>query len=465
MRRLLYTILFSCIVFSTFSQRTSYFRRVFVDAEYYLLYEDFKEALPLYLELHGAFPDNANFAYRIGLCYLNIPNEKHKAIPFFEQAKQSVTNSYKEGYFTETQVPKEIYLHYGTALRIANDFEKAIAAFEKYRGLIIDDEKENKQKVSLELKAIAYAKELMESPISVKFTSAGKNINGRFAEINPVVSADNRTMVYTAAQQFYNAILISTKRADVWTNPININSQMFADGEIATVGLSADGTKLLLSRNDNDIYNLYTSVLDTVKNTWGILTKLPKEINTRSWENYGTFSPTGDTIYYSSNQPGGMGGFDIYMSVKTADGWTIGANLGASVNTPLDEIAPTLSHDGKKLFFSSLGHQTMGGYDIFVSELRNSKWSKPKNMGYPLNTTDDDVFFYPIGNGSTGYISRSMLQSQGDNDIYLVEFANNPENQNGSTQKANGKGDTTLSIDKSNQLKTSSQKPIPLVIR
>ncbi|MDD2196720.1 MAG: hypothetical protein PHE03_01475 [Bacteroidales bacterium] len=464
MRRFLYTIIFFFIVLSSFSQRTSYFRRVFVDAEYYLLYEDFREALPLYQELHNSFPDNANIAYRIALCYLNTPNDKHKSIPFFEQALQSVTNSYKEGYFTETQAPKEVYLHYGRALRITNDFEKATAAFEKYSGLIIDDEKENKQLVNHEFKAIAYAKELMKNPIDIKFTSVGKTVNSRFAEINPVVSADNQTMVYTSVQQFYNAIQMSTKRAGVWTHPININSQMFADGAIATVGISPDGTKLLLSRNDNDIYNLYTSTLDTAKNTWGVLSKLPKEINTRSWENYAAFSPTCDTIYYSSNQSGGMGGFDIYMSIETADGWTPGVNLGPSVNTPYDEIAPTLSYDGKKLFFSSTGHQTMGGFDIFVSELRGGKWTKPKNMGYPLNTTDDDVFFYPIGDGSMGYISRFMPQSQGDNDIYLVDFKNVSKSQDKSTDKVNGKSEATLKHNNSSPLKPTSQKPITLVI-
>ena len=460
MKKILYTIIFSCILTTSFSQRTSYFRRIFVDSAYYLLYEDYKDALPLYLELHGAFPDNANVAYRIGLCYLNIPNEKNKSLKFFEQAKHSITNSYKEGYFTETQAPREVYLHYGRALRIANEFDKAKEAFEKYQGLLFDENKEEKQLLNLELKAIAYAKELIEKPVSIKFTSAGKTVNTRFAEINPVVSSDNQTMVYTSAQQFYNAILISTKRANVWTHPININSQMFADGAIATVGLSADGTTLLLARNDNDIYNLYTSTLDPASNTWGILTKLPKEINTRSWENYAAFSPTGDTLYYSSNRPGGMGGFDIYISVKNAEGWSEGVNLGSSVNSPFDDIAPTLSHDGKKLFFSSVGHQTMGGFDIFVSERRNGKWSKPTNMGYPLNTTDDDVFFYPIGDGTKGYISRLLPQSFGDNDIYLVEFENIP---NGSSQNDKTQENALESAEKLGALKSSSQKPIPLI--
>lgn len=426
--RIFLSILLTCVVSVSFSQRTSYFRRVFVDAEYYLLYEDYKEALPLYIEIFNSFPDNANVNYRIGLCYLNIPNEKQKAMPFFEKAKQSITNEYKEGYFTETNAPLEVYLHYGIALRVASQFDKAMEAFQEYLGLLPNDDsnKEQRLMVHKEMQSIEYAQELMEKPINVRFTSVGKHINARFAEINPVVSADESTMIYTSIQQFYNALLTSEKRAGVWNNPMGINSHLFADGPIATVGLSSDGNTLLLARNDNDVYNLYISTFDSAKGSWSAMSRLPKEINTRHWENYACFSPTGDTIYYSSNQPGGMGGFDIYMSVKTDNGWTAGENLSLNINTPYDEIAPYISPDGKRLFFSSNGHPTMGGFDTFVSELKDGKWSKPRNLGYPFNTTDDDIFFCPIGDGSKGYVSRLMPQSFGNNDIYLVEFEEAP---------------------------------------
>jgi len=172
------------------------------------------------------------------------------------------------------------------------------------------------------------------------------------------------------------------------------------------------------------MFNLYTSSFDSTKNAWGIISRLPKEINTRSWENYGSFSPTGDTLYFSSNRPSGKGGFDIYFSVKTVTGWTEAILLDASLNSPFDEIATNISQDGKKLFFSSKGHKTMGGYDLFVSYKVKGKWSQPENLGFPLNTTDDDVFFFPIGDGSSGYVSRLMPESFGENDIYMVTFKN-----------------------------------------
>jgi hypothetical protein len=130
-------------------------------------------------------------------------------------------------------------------------------------------------------------------------------------------------------------------------------------------------------------------------------------------------------LYFSSNRDGGFGGFDLYMSVKESTGlWSTPKNLGSEINTPLDEASPFITSEGRKLFFCSRGHATMGGYDIFASTRTGGKWDVPVNLGYPLNTTDDDIFFFPIGDGTKGFISRTTPESQGDNDIYLVTINN-----------------------------------------
>jgi tetratricopeptide (TPR) repeat protein len=431
MNRFVYSLFFALLIsFSAYSQKASYFKRIFVDAEYYLLYEDYRDALPLYIEIYNIQPSNANVNYRIGLCYLNIPNEKQKSIPFFERAIKDVTESYREGYYTEQQAPREVFLNYGRALRINGDFEKSKQAFITYRSMLNENETQEKDLVKKEIESVEYALQMKENPVNVKFTSAGRNINSRFAEVFPVVSADNKIMVYTSVQQFYSAIMVSHKEDGKWNHPININTQLFADGPIRTVGLSSDGNTLLLARNDNDVYNLYISSYDSTKKSWGTMARLPKEINTRNWETYGSLSPKGDTLYFSSNRPGGQGGFDLFMSVKTATGWSEASNLGNAINSSFDEIAPTVSRDGKKLFFASNASPTIGDFDIFVSYRRNGKWTKPINLGYPMNTTDDDLFYFPIGDGSTGYISRVLPESSGENDIYFVEFEQNKENNN-----------------------------------
>lgn len=409
------------IYFQAISQKDSYFKRVFVDAEYFLLYEEYKDALPLYLEIQNSHPDNSNINYRIGQCYLNIHNEKSKSIAFFEKAILNVSDKYKEGYYTETKAPREAFLLYGIALRSIGNLEKAQRAFVTYRSMLNDKDKAEKILVDKEIESIGTAFKMLDNPKNYIFKSVGRNINSRFPEINPLSVSGGNILIFTSLQRFYNAILQSELQSDFWANPINLNSQTMADGDIQTVGLSSNGSILILSRNDNDDYNLYSSTYDKSRKTWTSMSKLPKEINTRSWETFGSLSQNGDSIFFSSNKEGGYGGFDLYLSVKNVTGeWSQPLNLGPEINTPFDETAPFVTENGKRLFFSSKGHDTMGGFDIVFSNLENKVWGKPNNPGFPLNTFDDDTYFFPIGNGDSGYISRILSDSEGEEDIYLV---------------------------------------------
>lgn len=419
--RVLFFVFYFFLTLNVFGQKDSYFKRVFVDAEYYLLYEEYRDALPLYLEIQRSFPNNANIDFRIGQCYLNIPSEKNRSIPYLEKAVANISDKYREGYFTEISAPKEAYLLYGRALRINGDFEKALEAFNNYKKLVNPDDKVDNYIIDVEIQSIEVAKNMIANPKKYVFKSLGKRINSSFPEINPVSNSAGNVLIYTSLQRFYNAVLFSEFKDSAWTNPTNLNPQLFADGPISTVGVSEDGGSVVLARNDNDDFNLYVSRFDKVKKTWAPLEKLPKEINGRSWETFGSLSRNGDTLYFSSNREGGFGGFDLYMSVKNSTGvWMSPTNLGSEINTPLDESAPFITSEGKKLFFCSKGHTTMGGYDIFVSTRNGDRWNVPQNLGYPLNTTDDDIFFFPIGEGKRGFISRATPESQGDNDIYLV---------------------------------------------
>ena len=150
MKAILYSIVLSFVLVSAQAQRASYFKRIFVDAEYFLLYEDYLDALPLYQELYNAFPNNANIAYRLGLCYFNLPNEKHKAIPFLERAINNISENYREGFFTESQAPREALLYYGKALRITYNFDNAVEVLNKYIGILKDHETNEKLLANLE---------------------------------------------------------------------------------------------------------------------------------------------------------------------------------------------------------------------------------------------------------------------------------------------------------------------------
>ncbi len=420
-----WNILIAIILFvngsSLSAQKSSYYRRIFVDAEYYLLYEEYRDALPLYQEIYKAYPSNLNLAYRIGLCYLNIPNEKHKSLPYFEKAITSITNDYKEGYFTENNAPREALLYYGRALRILGQFDKAQKAFENYQIRLKTNEITELRIVKKEMEAVANARKQMANPRKHIITPVGKNITTRFPEINPVSDSSGNTLVYTSVQRFYNAILISNRGNEFWNNPINLNPQLYADGQIRTVGITSNGNILIFSRNDNDIFNLYYSTYNKETNSWTPISKFPKEINSsKSWQTFGSLSRNGDTLYFSSNREGGFGGFDIWMSVRTSSGWSQPINLGKNVNTPFDEMAPFLTENGQRLFFSTNGHQTMGGFDIFYTNYENKTWGIPANIGYPINTTDDEIFLFPIKNGKEGYYSKNNESNSGDENIFHV---------------------------------------------
>ncbi len=404
-----------------YSQKDSYFKRVFVDAEYFLLYEEYKDALPLYLEIHNNQPNNSNINYRIGQCYLNIHNEKSKANSYFEKAILNVSDKYKEGYYTETKAPREAFLLYGISLRVNGNLDKAIQAFNTYKSMLTLNEKKENLIVDKEIESVEVARKMLASPKNHVFKSVGININSRFSEINPLTVSTGNILIFTSIQRFYNAILQSEFEFESWNNPKSLNTQTLADGQIETVGISANGNILILARNDNDDYNLYSSTFDKTKKIWTPMSKLPKEINTRNWETFGSLSRNGDTLYFSSNKEGGYGGFDLYYTTKKATGeWSQPLNLGPEINTSFDESAPFVTESGNKLFFSSKGHTTMGGFDIFYSDKTENSWIKPVNLGYPLNTLDDDTYFFPIGEGLSGYISRFLPESEGEEDIYLV---------------------------------------------
>jgi len=194
------------------------------------------------------------------------------------------------------------------------------------------------------------------------------------------------------------------------------------DGDMFISSLSADGRILFLSKDDNYNSDIYTSTFNGI--TWSKTLRLNKHINTRYWESHGNLSTDGSLLVFASDRPGGFGGLDLYISRKVNGDWGPAVNLGPQINTPFNEDRPFLINNGKKLFFSSQGHRNMGGYDLFSSDLQqNDLWSEPGNLGYPLNTPDDNIFFMPTENGKSGYISRyKESDGFGMEDIYRITF-------------------------------------------
>ena len=418
---LLSLLLCMIISFSLYSQGEPNYREMFLEAESYFLFEEYNEALPLYLRLNEKFPENDNINFKIGVCYLNNSYEKEKAISFLERAVTDINPDYKENNFKETSAPPESLFNLGNAYRINNQIDKAIETYQKFKEQS-DPAIYDHKLVDEQINACHNYIDLKTRPIDFDIINLGDRINTRFSDVNPVVSGDETKMVYIQKQQFYDAVFFSEKINGVWSHPRNIIPELGVDEDAYPTSLSYDGSILLIYRSDNFIGDLYTSKFSN--GTWSTLTKLNDNINTKYWESHACLTRTNDTLIFTSNRKGGYGGLDIYFSKKDASGqWGNPVNLGPVVNSIYNEETPFITDDGKTLYFSSYGHYNMGGYDVFYcSLLDDGAWSVPINAGYPINTTEDDIFFLPVQNGIFAYFPRFLDNGLGRTDIYKLEI-------------------------------------------
>jgi len=422
-KRPLQITLFLFLIFSKnlFSQSKTQNRIDFHDAESWILFEDYREALPIYQKLLNIYPDNSNLQYRIGQCYLNIPGEKEKAIHFLEEAVKNMNPGYRDNRFRETGAPYDALYYLANAYRINNQLDKAIETYERFLKEL-DPEIYDTTIVAFQIQACNNAKILMASPMYIKEDNLGNTINDNNSEYNPVVSDNESMMVFSRRLPFYDAMLYSVKVNGQWTDPRNMNEILKVDKNIYPASLSSDGKVLYLYNSENYDGNIFTTTFSN--DTWSPIIKLNDNINTKYWESHAVISHDNRKLYFTSNRKGTLGGLDIWVSRRDSIGnWGIAANLGPVINTQYNEETPFLSRDDRTLFFSSRGHMSMGGHDIFYSTLLdNGQWSVPMNAGYPLNSTDDDIFFMPLNQGYEGYYSRLGSDGFGRQDIYRLEI-------------------------------------------
>lgn len=414
--------LWFCGSITGFAQTQQNPNDIYKDANAYFYFEDYEEAVALYLEIYDLFPNNHNLDYRIGYCYLNIYGQKDKAVHYLERAIENTTYKYAENSVKETRAPVDAHFYLGNAYLLNYEFRKAQNAYSNFENIIKNDQKYNTGYLNNQYEAIDRAKTYMNYPVNFISTNLGNVINVQQPGSTPAISADGSTLAFTRQEKFYQSINISKNINGQWSRPINITLDLVVDGNCNTLSLNHDGTELYLFKDDDHDGNIYVTNFDGIK--WTPMQKLNHHINTESYETHASLSPDGNTLYFSSNRPGGFGDLDIYMSHRdeeTGD-WGHPINLGESINTPFNENSPFLSADGQTLFFTSDGHTNMGGYDIFFSRLQDDgSWSKPVNMGYPINTTDDEIFYQPIGNGERGLMTINDPNGFSISDIIQLE--------------------------------------------
>lgn len=394
------------------------------EAEKKMASGNYEEALDDFLGLYTEDPKNDKFAYNVAVCYLNINGNKTKAIPYLEKIARH-----------DKHDPNTEYL-LGRAYHYANRFDDAITYLNKFK----DNAKgtpENLKDVDHQIQYCHNAKELVKYPADVKFENLGASVNSEYNDRYPFIPSDESFVIFNTNRpeksafkeengEYKNSIYVSEVTEGDYQKAYLIGMPICKgnSGE-ECIGLSANGkTMLLYMRDMKGAGNIYISEKDENGN-FKKPVLLDKNINSPSDEIAASLTAEGDMIYFASNRSGGLGGIDIYMSRKQPNGtWSLPTNLGPTVNTPYDEDFPNISRDGKTLFFSSKGHTSMGGYDIFKVNMgeETQKWENAKNIGYPVNTTGDDMNFRSSKNERYGYISAIRDGGLGDHDIYRVIF-------------------------------------------
>ncbi|MDN5200494.1 OmpA family protein [Fulvivirgaceae bacterium BMA10] len=442
-----------CITFQTEAQNTESNSKLITKAEKLFRVRNYKEALKTFLEATGGQSTDPIVNYEIGLCYYHEDDlsNRVKGIPFLKKAVAG----------KDQNIPNIIFYELGELYHKDEKIEEAIASFEKYKKSLDSYNKKEIKKVNFKLKICKNALLAIGNPKDVNIQSFHKPINSEFTEYNPVVAADQSVMAFTvlrpntdrvsSSQEFIEEIYVSYQNlGGSWTEPemVDIKSKF----NVGTAGISHDGERMLVFVGDvNNTGNLYK--LNKKAEGWSQPVPLDRGINSNFLESTASLTPDGKTIYFASNRSGGYGGMDIYKAEKQENGnWGNVKNLGPTVNSKADEDAPFIHPDGKTLFFTSNGENSIGGNDIFKTVFLGQKWIEPKNMGYPINTTANDNYFTLTADGSKAYFSSDRKGGKGLQDIYSMDMPESERN-------------IPLTLIKGRILAGEDLKPVPTKIK
>jgi outer membrane protein OmpA-like peptidoglycan-associated protein/tetratricopeptide (TPR) repeat protein len=393
----------------------------------------FNLALPYYLDAQEFNTDNAELNYKIGVCYL-----------FSSQKRKSLSYILKSYELDPDFDPYNIHYLIGWSYQLNSQWDDAIKEFEKQLTILTQrgGEQEEFQKVQKRLEEAKNGKELEKEEVRVWIDNLGSGINSSAPEYAPLISTDESLLILTARRSSnqgglkdesdnlpFEDIYYSRNAGGEWSPLRNLGEGVNTSGHDAGAGLSPDGKTLFVFRGDaRGGGDIYQSTYE--QGEWSKPKPLYKTVNSEYHESGAALSFDGQTLYFVSEREGGFGGKDIYMSRwdSEKERWGEAQNLGPVVNSPYDEDGVYIHPDGKTLYFSSEGHNSMGGNDIFYSEYKDRRWTTPVNLGVPVNTPDDDVFFSVAADGRTAYYSSDRKEGYGEKDIYRITFLG-PEKQ------------------------------------
>lgn len=406
--------LFTCILLlfvnSISSQNTSpEVKKAISKAKFSIEVNDCRGALEVLEEYYTKDTTNVDINYYMGICYFNL-HEYEKAEKHFNQSS--------------TEVSLELFRYKAATAHANGKFKKATNYYNGYK-LIAGEKEFSNEKISRYINQVSYAELALKSKRNISIENLGSTINSKYDESAPLINADASLFLFSSNKEDYlhNIYQINNyNNGKTQVEKVNINS----DQQEITAGLSADGQTLFYQKNNKFLIAGNLQVAQMGLDLWETPTELPKEIKSAFNETGASITIDNKTIYFSSNRPGGYGGKDIYKANRLPDGtWGKAQNLGPIINTQFDEDYPFIFSDGKTLYFSSKGHQGMGGFDLFVATATNETWSNPENLGVPINSVRDEFSIVFAADGKNAFFSSTREGGLGGIDLYNA-FINDP---------------------------------------
>lgn len=381
-----------------------------------------------YLKAYQYNSSNPVLNFYIGICYLYTDN-KYEALTYMRKAYDKTPNLHPE-----------IDYYLGRAYHLVLEFDKAVEHYLKYREKAVAlGNVAGAINVDKKIAECKNGKELIEEPRRVILTNLGDSINSIYDDYLPVLTGNDSMMYFTSRRpyekrdkrnpydnKFYEDVYLSEMNDDgTWLGAQALSNKVNKKGNNALLGVSPDGKSLYIYDGDVKGGDIYRSDFNPKKNTWKKPRPISRKLRSDNAEGSIFIVPSGDTMYFiSADEEMTEGGKDIFFTVRNEKGkWTDPQNLGSLVNSAYDEEGIFLTEDGKEMYFGSKGHNSMGGFDIFYTYKKDDQtWADPMNMGYPLNTPDDEIFFSISGNGRHAYYSTIREGGMGEKDIYKITF-------------------------------------------
>lgn len=367
--------------------------------------------------------------YKMGICCL-FTDKKMEALSYFNRA-----------YEFNPEVAPDIHFMIGRGYHHNLQFKNSAGEYKKYlEGLSEKEQKKIRHHIEKLIQECKDGEIIVQDTLRVEIINIGNNINSSEDDYNAVITTNGNRMYFTSRRQyppnakrnrfddkFNEDIYVSYFGNGIWELSQNAGKSINSKFNDAALAISSDAQQLYIYSGVKRKGDLYVS--NYRRGKWGSPSALPGKFNSRDRETTLSITADGKTLFFvSTSKKNSVGGSDIFYTTMKSNGiWNKPQNLGTTINTPYDEEAVYIEPDGSTLYFSSKGHNTMGGFDIFKSMLDDNKqWTKPQNLGFPVNSADDDLFYITTSDTAVSYFTSIRKNTYGDRDIYKITYVPPP---------------------------------------